>query len=402
MNTRKWQRKRIGELFDVQLGKMLNEKAKEGTLFPYLANFNVRWGSFDLSTLNEMSFSKSEREKYSLIFGDLLMCEGGEIGRCAVWKNTKESIFYQKAIHRLRPLTEDISSLFVYYYMQHISTKGELPKLVGETSIAHLTKEKLEYLQIPVPLRKEQDDIVNVLSVWDQVIEKTERLIIENRINLGVLRHTLLTGKRRINGSGKKWKRYKLSDVLIEHGTLSTGREDVYSVSVHKGLVDQIEHLGRSFAAKDLSNYNLVNPGDVVYTKSPTGEFPYGIIKQSQVDSPVVVSPLYGVFTPRTWQLGAFLHHYFDSPVNTRNYLRPIIQKGAKNTINITNKTFLSGSLLLPSSNNETMKIVEILDAAQHEIDLLKKQADAYRRQKRGLMQKLLTGQWRVRTKDGG
>lgn len=391
-----WQRKKIGELFDVQLGKMLNEKAKQGTLLPYLANFNVRWGSFDLSRLNEMSFSEAEKKKFSLKPGDLLVCEGGEIGRCAVWHQVNESLYYQKALHRLRPLNTEISSDFVYYYLQYIASKGELPKLVGETSIAHLTREKLLCLLVPVPSRHEQEEMVNVLSTWDQAIEKTERLIAAKESYLSALKQKLLTGEKRINGYIENWRRYHLSEVLIEHGASSTGQEKVYSVSVHKGLVNQIEHLGRSFAAKNTANYNLVKPGDIVYTKSPTGDFPSGIIKQSQLDYPVIVSPLYGVFTPRTQQIGTFLHYYFESPVNTKNYLQPIIQKGAKNTISITNSTFLTNSLYLPTCDDETKAIAEILNTARRGIDLLKKQANAYRQQKRGLMQKLLTGQWRA------
>jgi type I restriction enzyme, S subunit len=108
-----WERKKIGELFDVQLGKMLNEKAKQGDLYPYLANFNVRWGTFDLTKLNMMHFNENEKRKFSLKYGDLLMCEGGEIGRCAVWNKLDENIYYQKALHRLRPLYECVVSEFV-------------------------------------------------------------------------------------------------------------------------------------------------------------------------------------------------------------------------------------------------------------------------------------------------
>jgi type I restriction enzyme S subunit len=70
MSNTTWPTKKIGELFDVQLGKMLSEKAKQGVLLPYLANFNVRWGAFDFSRLNEMTFSEREQEKYSLYPGD--------------------------------------------------------------------------------------------------------------------------------------------------------------------------------------------------------------------------------------------------------------------------------------------------------------------------------------------
>ena len=191
--------------------------------------------------------------------------------------------------------------------------------------------------------------------------------------------------------------KYRLHEVLTEHREVSSGREEVYSVSVHKGLINQIEHLGRVFAAKDTSNYNLVKPGDVVYTKSPTGEFSYGIVKQSRIEFSVIVSPLYGVFTPRSQQLGTFLNFYFESPSRTANYLVPIIQRGAKTTISITNSTFLSNNLYLPTCDEETKAIANILNTARLEIDLLKKQAEAFRRQKRGLMQKLLTGVWRVK-----
>jgi type I restriction enzyme S subunit len=244
----------------------------------------------------------------------------------------------------------------------------------------------------------EQTAIADLLSTWDAAIEKTERLIAAKERWLDALKQDLLTGSKRIKGFKGNWRRYRLSDVLTEHGELSSGKEEVFSVSVHKGLINQVEHLGRSFAAKDLANYNLVKPGDIVYTKSPTGDFPYGIIKQSRVDVPVIVSPLYGVFAPRDRHLGTFLDFYFESPIRTKNYLNPIIQKGAKNTINITNKTFLSNKLYLPTCAEETKAIADTLNSTRQEINLLKKQAEAYRRQKRGLMQKLLTGGWRVKT----
>lgn len=196
--------------------------------------------------------------------------------------------------------------------------------------------------------------------------------------------------------AGGRWQEFVLSDVLFEHGELSSGNEEVFSVSVHKGLINQVEHLGRVYAAKDTSNYKLVKPGDIVYTKSPTGDFPYGIIKQSRCGEDVIVSPLYGVFTPKTMQLGTFLDFYFESPARTNNYLRPIIQKGTKNTINITNETFLSNTLFLPSDGAEIDAIVRILETARREIETLKQQADAYQRRRQGLAAQLLTGKVRI------
>lgn len=185
------------------------------------------------------------------------------------------------------------------------------------------------------------------------------------------------------------WAERKLSEVLIEHGAKSTGTEEVFSVSVHKGVINQIEHLGRSFAATNTENYKRVFPGDIIYTKSPTGDFPYGIIKQSKVIKPVIVSPLYGVFKPETIALGTILDAYFESSGNTINYLASIVQKGAKNTINIKNETFLSKSLILPTDKNEQQKIADCLSSLDELLAAEKQKLQALRAHKKGLMQQL-------------
>src|SRR5262249_23631230 len=140
----------------------------------------------------------------------------------------------------------------------------------------------------------------------------------------------------------------------------STGEEEVYSVSVHKGLINQVEHLGRSFSAEKTGHYNRVRPGDIVYTKSPTGDFPLGIIKQSKIEKEVIVSPLYGVFTPETLHIGVMLDAFFEAPENTKSYLASLVQKGAKNTISITNKRFLEGRLTLPIDTKEQAAIADL------------------------------------------
>jgi len=120
-------------------------------------------------------------------------------------------------------------------------------------------------------------------------------------------------------------------------------------------------------------------------------------VKQSYAKKDVIVSPLYGVFTPKTFSLGIVLDFYFNSPIRARNYLFPIVQKGAKNTIAITNKIFLSNTLHLPVNEQAQKEVAEFVFAARKEIDLLKRLADKYKTQKRGLMQKMLTGEWRVK-----
>lgn len=185
------------------------------------------------------------------------------------------------------------------------------------------------------------------------------------------------------------WADRKLSDVLFEHKEKSIGNEEVYSVSVHKGVVNQIEHLGRVFAASNTDNYKRVLPGDIIYTKSPTGDFPFGIIKQSKVSKPVIVSPLYGVFKPETTDLGVILDAYFEYPERTINYLSSIVQKGAKNTINIHNDTFLSKSLVLPLDKREQSKIASFLLSVDELITAHIERLELLKEHKKGLMQNL-------------
>jgi len=189
--------------------------------------------------------------------------------------------------------------------------------------------------------------------------------------------------------NNETWTDRKLSDVLFEHREKSTGNEEVYSVSVHKGVINQIEHLGRVFAASNTENYKRVLPGDIIYTKSPTGDFPFGIIKQSKVSKPVIVSPLYGVFRPETAELGVILDAYFEYPERTVNYLSSIVQKGAKNTINIHNDIFLSKSLVLPLDKREQRKIASCIISIDEVIAIHIEKLELLNEHKKGLIQNL-------------
>jgi type I restriction enzyme S subunit len=255
---------------------------------------------------------------------------------------------------------------------------------------------ELKEVVLPLPPLPEQRKIAAILQTWDEALEKLTALHALNIRRRVWFRTHLFTGKVRLPGFKGEWREVPLSAVLHEHGSRSTGAEDVYSVSVHRGLVNQVEHLGRSFSAENTDHYNRVLPGDIVYTKSPTGDFPLGIIKQSKIDREVIVSPLYGVFTPQTYALGVILDALFESPLAARNYLRPLVQKGAKNTIAVTNSQFLEGKLRLPMDPAEQAAIADIVNASHAECAGIEAEIEALTRQKRGLMQKLLTGEWRV------
>lgn len=250
---------------------------------------------------------------------------------------------------------------------------------------------------LALPPIEERKQIAEILTTQDKVIELKEKRLAEKQRQKKYLMQQLLTGKKRLPGFDGEWKNVKLSEVLLERTEKNTDQDHrICSVAVQKGVVDQVEHLGRSYAAADTSNYGVAHYGDVIYTKSPTGDFPYGIIKQSQLHEDVAVSPLYGIYEPVCYELGYILHTYFNYAINCSNYLLPIIQKGAKNTINITNSVFASNRLYLPMEHKEQKALAEIFVTADKEIDLLRKELEHEKQKKKALMQLLLTGIVRV------
>lgn len=201
-------------------------------------------------------------------------------------------------------------------------------------------KEQMKEYKTALPSKKEQLPISLLLSLLDERIISQSRAIEKLQ--------SLISGITQKVSKHPSVQKTMLSDVLMERNEKNQKLLPVYSVSVSEGIVNQVEYLGRSFAAKDTSNYNVVYFGDIVYTKSPTGDFPFGIVKRSNNADKVAVSPLYGVYQPASEDIGIYLHYYFCSSLNAKNYLHKLIQKGAKNTINITNQRFLENEVPIP------------------------------------------------------
>ena len=298
-----------------------------------------------------------------------------------------------------RPVNDrvDIDYLISYFLTKRGTDILEAASPGGAGRNKTLGQERFLKSKIVLPPIEEQQKIAAILTTQDRVIELKEKRLAEKQRQKKYLMQQLLTGKKRLPGFSGEWKNIKLCEVLSERKEKNVEQNlRICSVAVQKGVVDQVEHLGRSYAANDTSNYSVAHYGDIIYTKSPTGDFLYGIVKQNLLQETVAVSPLYGVFTPLTFGLGYFLHTYFQSAICARNYLLPIVQKGAKNTINITNDTFISSKLYLPLEVEEQKAIADTFIAADREIDLLRQDIEQEKQKKKALMQMLLTGIVRV------
>ena len=166
---------RLGDHAESCLGKMLDQRKNRGKLSPYLGNKNVRWGRFDIQRLNQMRFEEHEHDRYGLKNGDLVVCEGGEPGRCAIWRDEVPGMKIQKALHRIRA-GELLDNRFLHYWFLLAGRNGALEPYFTGTTIKHLTGRAIAELQVPLPSLPEQRDIAHVLGTLDDKIELNRRM----------------------------------------------------------------------------------------------------------------------------------------------------------------------------------------------------------------------------------
>lgn len=157
-----WQWNRLGEICESRLGKMLDDRKNTGVPRPYLRNTNVQWGRFNLGDIKEIRLEDDELEEYSLRDGDLLVVEGGEPARCAIWDNSLADgvMVFQKALHRVRP-GEGVSARYIALVLRNGVNSGRITELFTGSTIKHLTGEKLKGFLVPLPPTAEQHRIVD-------------------------------------------------------------------------------------------------------------------------------------------------------------------------------------------------------------------------------------------------
>ena len=315
--------------------------------------------------------------------GDLLIAmSGATTGKTSIYNYNRFSYLNQR-VGLFRPIARNVFYPILYAYVESDNFKLSLGKLLIAGAQPNISSSDIEGIPFPVFSLAEQEKIASFLSLIDERIQSCSETITQMK-SLRISFYRTISHQRK-----REWQNIFLRDILTERKENNSMHCDVYSVSISRGIVNQIEHLGRSFAAKDTSHYNTVHFGDVVYTKSPTGRFPYGIVKQSRVKSAVAVSPLYGVYIPNNYYIGVVLNNFFESSVRTSNYLAPLIQKGAKNTMNITTQHFLDNKILLPTSSEEQKKMADYLILLDERIEVEEELLKQYEMQKKYLLRQM-------------
>jgi len=197
-----WEAVRLGEVFNVQQGKQLSSKESKDDKIkrPFLRTSNLSWGHINSSNVDEMYFTVEEFEKLRLKKGDVLVCEGGDIGRTALYRGELEECAYQNHLHRLRPKKDNINAEFFVFWMNHAVNQRQLyTYTANRTTIPNLSSSRLKDFIFPLPPLPTQQKIASMLSAIDEKIEAEEnkKKALEDLFN--TLLHNLMTARIRVN-----------------------------------------------------------------------------------------------------------------------------------------------------------------------------------------------------------
>ena len=166
-----WQLCHIQDIASAELGKTLDRLKNTGEEKSYLCTLNVKWEAFDLSTIKTIRIEASEKERYAVRPGDLLVCEGGDVGRSAIWTEQGE-IYYQNALHRIRFKTQDTCQEFFLYVLRNYKDRGIIDDVCKGVTIKHFTGQVLRSLDLPFPPVKEQVRIVKTVKAYYNVLDE--------------------------------------------------------------------------------------------------------------------------------------------------------------------------------------------------------------------------------------
>ena len=244
---------------------------------------------------------------------------------------------------------------FLVYSIYRMLQK-ESTQLQG-TSIKGITKEDLLSKKISLPLIEEQSAIGSLFHTLDGLLASYK----DNLANYQSLKATMLSKmfpkagqtvpEIRLDRFEGEWEINKLNKYLTVSKKKNTqqkfGKEDVLSVSGEVGIVNQIQFQGRSFAGVSVEMYSIVDTGNIVYTKSPLKANPYGIIK-TNYGIPGIVSTLYAVYLPNENVFPGFVERYFENDLRLNSYLKPLVNKGAKNDMKVSDENALLGNVIFP------------------------------------------------------
>ena len=322
--------------------------------------------------------------------GDVIIAdtaEDSDVGKCTELCNSKGKMVFS-GLHTmpLRPMGEYASG-YLGHYLNSSAFHSQLLPLMQGIKVISISRSAMADTTMTVPSVDEQRQIGAFFDRLDSLItlhqRKYDKLCVLKKSMLDKMfpKGGSLYPEIRFAGFTDPWEQRKLENYVVVSTTKNVdskfGKEDVLSVSGEYGVVNQITFQGRSFAGASVSNYGVVNTGDVVYTKSPLNSNPYGIIKVNK-GIPGIVSTLYAIYHPRDNVYANFIQVYFEQHERMNNYMHPLVNKGAKNDMKVTAENALKGMVTFPSREEQYVisaffsRLDSLITLHQRKLELLR------------------------------
>jgi type I restriction enzyme S subunit len=400
-----WQVMRMNEAGLVDAGRQRSPHLVAGKSRPYLRVANVLDGIIDTTDVKQMPFTDDEFERFKLQPGDILLNEGQSlelVGRPAVYRGVPPNCCFQNTLVRFRA-RDGTDTGFALQLFKHFLISGRFAGIASKTtSIAHLGVSRFAEMRAAFPPHKEQKKVAQILSGWDSASERLDALVALKHQRLLALRQHLLTGETRFPQFKKQpWQAKKVGDLLKPVNRY----EDWNDQRIFK-LAGVRRNSGGVFFRAELPGHKIKVK---VCKKIHANDF---LISRRQVTwggMSIVPPEFHGydvndeyevlqVGDPATFDMRFF--HYLSQTATLKNlaYLASNGVFAERLRLNFDLKAFLNQPIRVPPTKAEQLEIVTLLDACVREIRLLEAELEALKQQKRGLMQKLLTGEIRVKT----
>ena len=377
--TDPWEQRKLGELFEES-----DERASDREIL----SVSVANGIYPASESDRETNPGASLANYKIVhFGDVVY------NSMRMWQGAVDASRYDGIVSPAyvvaRPNSEVYARFFARLLRQPMLLKQYQQVSQGNSKDTQVLKfDDFASIGISMPASEnEQRQIGGFFDRLDSLItlhqRKYDKLCVLKKSMLDKMfpKGGSLYPEIRFAGFTDPWEQRKLEDYVVVSTTKNVdgkfGKEDVLSVSGEYGVVNQITLQGRSFAGASVSNYGVVNTGDVVYTKSPLNSNPYGIIKVNK-GIPGIVSTLYAIYHPRDNVYANFIQVYFEQHERMNNYMHPLVNKGAKNDMKVTAENALKGMVTFPSREEQYVisaffsRLDSLITLHQRKLELLR------------------------------
>lgn len=400
-----WGYARLEEVAAIQTGLSKSAQRQGETVsMAYLRVANVQDGHFDLSEVKKIAVPVDAVERFRVRTGDVLLTEGGDfdkLGRGAIWNGQIRDCVHQNHIFVVRPKSGVLDAKFLAYQTQGPRGRAYFRSCSKQsTNLASINSTQLKQFPAALPTLSEQHKIAAILSTWDEALEKHDTLIEAKERRRKGLMQQLLTGRSRFPEFGKNpWQKVRMNTLLTRafRPIEWTADKPLSLVSVRRrcgGLFRRADVLGSGYKTQDLHD---LKADDFLISKRQVVHGAWALVTPEFEGAHV--SKEYAILTNTAPHQ---LHMpFFGWLAQTPRLIR--LARVASTGVHIEKlifdpEVFLREIIRLPPTLAEQQQIAETLDACAAEVRLLRQQRTALDRQKRGLMQRLLTGKIRVRT----